>query len=145
MAYEDRKDSTKNKRKNPPQKLEKNALEWTVFALSAVLVLLIIGYLSFQSFNSNGSTPDISVRAVKEPSKNNPHRYRIIVTNHGSATAEEVNVVAEVYKADSVMETAELQLAFSPKLSDQEGWVNFDQDPALADSMRVRVLSYKKP
>jgi uncharacterized protein (TIGR02588 family) len=43
------------------------------------------------------------------------------------------------------IEKAELQLPFVPTSSKREGWVIFSKDPAKADTVIGRVVSFKKP
>jgi uncharacterized protein (TIGR02588 family) len=124
---------------------KKNALEWIVFSLGLVLVLGIIAYLCYQTAIYRSGTPDLYVHYVKDPSTHNPNRYRIIVTNKGGKTAEEVKIEATLRKGDSNLEKAELEIAFSPKLSEREGWVNFSAASSTADSIYVRVVSYQSP
>ena len=126
-------------------KLEKNLLEWTVFGFSFLLVILVISYLTYNSVTHRTSSPNVSAHYEKDPSGNHPYRYKIIVTNSGGETAEEVNIEAAIMKGGESIEKAELQIAFSPKLSEREGWVNFSRNPEEGDSITVKALSYKKP
>lgn len=123
----------------------KNGLEWTVFTLSLLLVITIIGYLVYQVYNQKEETPDIIVETRHDPSDNNPYRYHITVYNRGGQTAETVVIEVTVKKGGKELENAELELPFVPKESKREGWVNFSADPVLADTMEAHVVSYKKP
>ncbi|PVY39432.1 hypothetical protein [Pontibacter virosus] len=124
---------------------DKNALEWAVFGVSLVLVLAILVYLSYMAYTHKPSTPDLAVAYFHDPSANAPHRYRVVVENKGGETAEEVQVELIVESGGAEVESAELNIAFSPKESKREGWVNFKEDPAKADTLVARVVSYKRP
>lgn len=124
---------------------KKNWLEWSVFALSIVLVLGVLGYLVYQAYNHKASTPDLYVQIWSEPSANAPNRYHILLENKGGTTAEEVTVELVLMKDGEEMEKAQLQIPFAPQESKREGWVNFTKDPAKADTVSSRVVSYKKP
>ncbi|GGG13303.1 hypothetical protein [Pontibacter amylolyticus] len=124
---------------------DKNALEWTVFGVSLVLVLAILVYLSYMAYTHKPSTPDLAVEYYSDPSANAPHRYRVVVENRGGETAEEVQVELTTERGGEEVERAELSIAFSPKDSKREGWVNFKEDPASADTLMARVVSYKRP
>lgn len=124
---------------------DKNALEWSVFAFSLLLVLAIIGYLSYKTITHEISPPDLVLEYTPDPSEHAPYRYHVIILNAGGETAEEVNIELSLEKGGEELEAAELQVPFSPKGSRREGWVNFKTDPAEADTIIARVMSYKRP
>ncbi|EJF10078.1 MULTISPECIES: hypothetical protein [Pontibacter] len=124
---------------------DKNALEWTVFVVSLLLVLSILAYLSYQTYIDVPSTPDLVVRYYPDPTDNAPQRYRVEVYNEGGETAEEVQIELTLEKGGEVLESAQLNIAFAPKNSMREGWVNFKEDPMQADTLAARVMSYKRP
>ena len=139
---------SKNKgaeKKSSEEEFQKNKLEWSVFAVSSLLLLGLIAYLCYETFTHKPSPPDLEVSYSKDSSKHNPFAYKIYLKNNGEETAEDVMIEASVLKADSVLEKSELQIAFSPKRSKREGWINFSINPAEADSINVKVMSYKKP
>ncbi|MCC9169133.1 hypothetical protein [Pontibacter harenae] len=124
---------------------DKNKLEWTVFAISLGLVLSILGFLGYKIYKDQATPPDLYVEHVHDPSKLSPYRYRVVVHNVGGETAGEVTVELVLKKGEIVLEQAELAIAFVPKNSKREGWVNFVDNPALADTIVNRVISYKRP
>jgi len=124
---------------------DKNALEWTVFAMSLVLVLSILAYLSYQVYTDKPGTPDLVVEYYHDPSKHAPQRYRLVVHNRGEETAEEVLVELALERGGEELETAELSIVFSPKESKREGWVSFREEIRQGDTLVARVMSYKKP
>ena len=132
-------------KKTQPEHLQKNKLEWIVFAISSLLLLALIGYLCYDAFTHKISTPDLKVSYSKDPSQHNPNRFKIQLENLGGETAEDIIIEASLLQADSVVEKSELHFPFSPKQSKTEGWVNFSVNPVQADSLFVRVTSYKKP
>jgi len=138
------KNNTAEKNKGINQ-FQKNKLEWTVFAISSLLLLFILVYLCYQTFAHKPSPPDLEVSYSKESSARNPFGYKIILENHGEETAEDVIIQASLLKNNTAIEQSELQIVFSPKRSKREGWINFTSNPAEADSIQVKVVSYKKP
>ncbi|MCX2740855.1 hypothetical protein [Pontibacter anaerobius] len=124
---------------------KKNWLEWSVFALSIVLVLGILVYLAYQAFTHKASTPDLYVQVWSDPSANAPNRYHILLENKGGATAEEVTIELVLVQGGKEVEKAQLQIPFAPQESKREGWVNFTNNPIKADTIVSRVVSYKKP
>lgn len=123
----------------------KNILEWTVFAISLFLVTAILGYLGYQVYIEKEETPDVFAEVRHDPSDHNPYRYLVSVHNVGGQTAETVTIEVTMRRSEEDVEKAELQIAFVPKESKREGWVNFSKNPALADTVEAHVRSFKKP
>ena len=134
-----------NRQKEASRKDKKNWLEWSVFALSLLMVVGVLGYLIYMTWHHEESSPDIKVDYRPDPTHSSPHRYQVKVQNVGGQTAEEVIIELSLQKAGAAIETSQVQLPFLPKEATQESWVNFSKDPALADSVTSRVVSYKKP
>ncbi|MBF9254444.1 hypothetical protein I2I11_14160 [Pontibacter sp. 172403-2] len=124
---------------------QKNWLEWAVFGLSLLLVLTILVYLGYKTYTQKPATPDLYVEYQPDPSPHSPFRYHVSVHNTGGKTAEVVQVEMVLWQGGEEMEKAEMQIDFAPQKSKREGWVLFSKDPALADSVVARVVSYKQP
>lgn len=124
---------------------QKNALEWAVFGVSLLLVAGVLGYWSFQVFNDGPSSPDLYVERRLDPAAGSPYRYRVAVHNKGGQTAESAMVEVALKRNGQELEKAHLQISFVPNGSKREGWVTFETDPAEADTVVARVVSYKKP
>lgn len=131
--------------KHVPQSDHKNWLEWTVFAISLVLLLAIFAYLGYQTYTQKPSTPDLLVQSRPDPSNHAPNRYHILLENKGGTTAEEVLIELALIKAGEEVEKAQLHIPFAPQESTREGWVGFSSNPSKADTVITRVVSYKKP
>lgn len=116
-----------------------------MFGISLLLVLGILAYLSYQTYIDTPGSPDLAVRYFHDPSPNAPQRYRVEVHNQGDETAEEVQVELVLQRDGEKLEDAQLSIAFSPKESKREGWVNFSETPAATDTIVARVMSYKRP
>ena len=124
---------------------EKNLLEWTVFFLSLLLITGILGYLVYQTAIYQPGSPDLDITYVHDPSPHAPYRYFMRIKNHGNETAEEVQVEMVLEQDGKEIEVATMAIPYSPKQSVREGWVLFSKDPAAADTLYARVVSYKKP
>ncbi|WP_266206081.1 hypothetical protein [Pontibacter kalidii] len=123
----------------------KNWFEWVVFSLGLLLMLSIIGYLVYQTYHQKYNSPDLVAESFADPSEHAPYRYRIVLHNKGGETAEEVKLEVEVLTGAKAVETADLDFPYAPRESMREGWVIFEEDPTAADTVVVKVVSYKKP
>jgi uncharacterized protein (TIGR02588 family) len=130
------------------KKLEKNWVEWVVFAAGLALVLSVLSYLVYEGATMGDDPPSIEVRlGAPEPRAHN-FIVPVTVTNHGDETAEgiTVEVLLETGGGDAGGEPArgELSIAFLPRRATREGFVTFQQDPRAA-RLTARVLGYEKP
>lgn len=134
----------KEKKKEKYQDV-KNPFEWGVFVLGLILLLSILGYLGYKTFTYKATDPKMYLEYYHDPTEYEPHRFHIVIHNQGGETAEAVTVELALEKAGKELETADLQIPFCPKESSREGWVAFATNPAEADTIVARVVSYKKP
>lgn len=124
-------------------RLEKNALEWAVFALSLVLVLATFGYLIRESLTTEQVPPEV-VATLGPPRRGaGGHLVRVTAENRGGGTAEEVRITVRL---EGTGEPEEVVLLF-PYLArggSRSGWVTFRGDPA-AGRVRVAGVAYQEP
>jgi uncharacterized protein (TIGR02588 family) len=137
--------STENEEKEKRKEDKKNVLEWIVFSISLLLIVGTIGYLGYKTYTHQPSPPDIIVRYSPNPTDNAPYRYHLVIQNIGGETAEEVLIELILQESGRTIERSEVRLSFVPQQSKQESWVNFTNDPALADTILAKVVSFKKP
>lgn len=124
---------------------QKNLLEWGVFWISLLLILGVIGYLSYQVYIYTPSSPEIRVEIQPEPTAHQPNRYHVLVHNDGAITAEAVKVELVLQEAGEEVEKVELEMMWVPQQSRREAWANFTRKPTDADNISARVVSYQKP
>ncbi|HEV3410303.1 MAG TPA: hypothetical protein VG095_08405, partial [Chthoniobacterales bacterium] len=122
---------------------QKNWLEWTVFALSAVLILTVIGFLIYESAMIGQKPPDIHLRMGEVQARDGYFALPLEVTNTGDQTAEGVHLEV-VLKTNGGEERADLEIQFLPRRGKREAWVNFKTDPRTG-TLDARVLGYEKP
>jgi uncharacterized protein (TIGR02588 family) len=118
----------------------KNGLEWSVFFLSAALVLAILGYLVFAAVQNRDSPPDLQITTGTPRS----HRVPVTVRNEGDSTAESVRIEVLLMRGSEEVERAELDLPFVPHRSKREGWVEFRHDPRCC-AVVTRAVGFTSP
>ena len=126
-------------------KVEKNWLEWIVFAASLVLVLSTLGYLVYDGATLGESPAKIEFELGKPQPQSNHFMVPITVSNRGDETAEGVHIEVTLESGGKEQETAEFDIAFLPRHSTREGWVTFKTDPRTVEQMQARVLGFEKP
>lgn len=126
-------------------KHKKNWLEWLVFTISILLILGIIGYLVYKTYTHKVSPPEIEVTYSPSPTHATPYRYHLSIENSGGETAEEVIIELVLKQNGEVIEKSEVNIPFVPPASKCESWANFSKNPALTDTILVRVVSFRKP
>ena len=125
-------------------KPEKNALEWSVFAVGLVLVLATLGYLVRESIVSDGGPPDVAVRLGSARPSQHGWLLPVEVTNVGSTTAEDVRVAIALDLPDGTRQEAELDIAFLPPASKRQGWVSFPSDPRRG-TLSLGTIAFEVP
>ncbi len=125
-------------------KLQKNWVEWTVFAVGLVLVVSALSYLVYDGATMGGAPPSLQVRLGTPEQHAHNFIVPVAVTNHGDATAEGVTIEVIMENAGQEAARGELSIAFLPRRATREGFVTFDQDPRNAQ-LKARVLGYEKP
>ena len=126
-------------------KLQKNWVEWTVFAVGLVFVASALSYLVYDGATMGSEPPSLEVRLGTPEQRPYNFIVPVTVTNHGDETAEGITVEVSMEDAGGGEPArGELTIAFLPRRATREGFVTFDQDPR-AVQLKARVLGYEKP
>ncbi|GAB3168996.1 hypothetical protein [Telluribacter humicola] len=123
----------------------KNILEYSMAGLGFLLVLSIFIYLIYKTVSFKAEPPQLYLQYFHEPGRYEPHRYHVIVHNKGAETAEAIIIELTLVKGGEELEKSQLDVAFCPKESSREGYVSFIENPAQADTIKARVVSYNIP
>ncbi|HYO99483.1 MAG TPA: hypothetical protein VER76_04790 [Pyrinomonadaceae bacterium] len=127
------------------RKLQKNWVEWAVFAVGLALVLSALVYLVYEGATMGSDPPSLEVRLGTPQQRAHNFIVPVTVINHGDETAEGVTVEVLLESGDGrEPERGELTVAFIPRRATREGWVAFQQDPRAA-RLTARVLGYERP
>lgn len=125
--------------------LEKNWLEWIVFAVSLVLVVSTLGYLVHDGATLGDAPPSIEIVLDTPQPRLNYFVVPVSVTNRGDETAETVQIEVVLESGGKELESGEFEIAFLPRRSTREGWVTFQTDPRTKGQLKARVLGFEKP
>jgi len=127
------------------KKIEKNWLEWIVFAMSVVLVSCTLAYLAYDGTTIGDAPPSIEIRVGAPTQGQHNYIVPVYIINHGDQTAEGVQIEVVLEHEGTEMERSEFAVAFLPRHATREGWVAFQTDPRAAEKINARVLGYEKP
>lgn len=125
----------------PPKK---NALEWTVFGISAAIIAATLAVLVVSELKPGNEPPALQIELGTPSPAGDRFRVPVRVQNSGDDTAEQSRIEVELESDDGVIERAELSFAFVPRNSSREGWVVFSRDPRCC-TMTARPVGYNKP
>lgn len=125
--------------------VQKNWLEWLVFAVGLVLIVSLLTYLTYDAVTLGNDPPLIETRIGDVRTFNDSYLLPVTVQNLGDATAESVTVEVALMNGDTEIETAEMSIDFLPRKSTRSGWVTFETDPNSVDEIAPRILGYQVP
>jgi len=125
------------------KKIKKNWLEWTVFALSTVLIASVIGFLAYESAMLGEALPDVQLQVGTPEARTGYFSVPIEASNRGDQTAEGVHIEV-VLRSGKEEERSDIEIQFLPRRGRREAWVTFKTDPR-AGTLEARVLGYEKP
>ena len=121
-----------------PARVEKNGLEWTVFALSLALVALVVGTVARGAGVAHEGPPRLVV-TLGAPEPAGPSvRVPVTLRHEGGQTVES----ATVEVARGAGEPVALTFGFTPRGTARTGAVEVE---APGDSLRARVAGYTLP
>lgn len=120
-------------------------VEWITFALTSLIVAVLVGLVIYVWVTEDTRPPILQVTSQDSIRQVEGQYYvPFTVTNVGGGTAESVQVVGELRMAGEVRESGEQQIDFLSSGEQQEGSFVFTQDPDQGN-LSLRVASYKLP
>ena len=125
-------------------RLQKNPLEWAVFAVSLAAVLATVGFLAWDAATADGSSPDLQIELGVPEARSGAFAVPVTVHNRGDQTAEGVHIEVTLETPGTPPETAEIEMAFVPRRSQRGGWATFLQDPRQG-RLAGRAVGYENP
>ena len=122
----------------------KNALEWTVFGISAAILVAVAVLLLIDAVRESSDEPEIEITTGNVTAKGDHFAVPVTVTNRGGQTAEGLRVEIALMKDGQDVEIAEVTFAFVPRASHREAWALFRNDPR-AFTLQARAIGFEKP
>ena len=121
----------------------RSVAEWVTFAVSVAILLLVAGLIAVEA--GEPDRPALPRVVESGPAERHGDRWLVPakVRNEGGATAEAVQVVAELTVGDQVIE-ADQTVEFLARDEEAEVAFVFDQDPATGQ-LEVRVTGFTVP
>ena len=120
--------------------------EWITLAISAAILLSIVGVLTWLSFRGVQHPPIIVVEPSLEQVRQDDSGYYlpVVIRNTGDTTVEEAIVQAELDTGSGQPETAEITIDFLDGGEQAAGTFVFREDPASGE-LTTGVTSYQEP
>ena len=121
-----------------------STVEWIVAAVSAALVLGVLGFLIYDGLRHPTTPPDVTVQvdSIREAGPGYLVLFRAL--NRGRATAAELVVAGELEADTGRVETSETMIDYVPGGGEQRGGLYFTRDPRRLQ-LRLRAHGYREP
>ena len=113
--------------------VQKNPLEWTVFAAALAIVAGCVAVLVAMMLRTSDRPADLVVTLGRPERVSSGFRVPVQVRNAGDVTAAEVHVEVTLGSGEEEVERADLTIAFVPRRSDRHGFVMFRRDPSCCE------------
>jgi uncharacterized protein (TIGR02588 family) len=125
-------------------KLQKNWLEWTVFGVSALIVAGVLALLVNQALATGDEPPEVLVVTAEPQRTGAGYLVPVQAINRGAATVENAEIEVSLEEGGRVVEKGTFMVAFLPRRSKRNGWVQFERDPRCC-RIRARAVGFEKP
>ena len=126
------------------KRLEKNWLEWSVFAVALVLVLATLGYLVSEAVTTDDTPPDVLVTLGPPRPGSGGFMVPVEAANRGGQPAEGLRIAVRLETPNGANEESVLFFPYLPRESKRRGWVTFRTDPG-SGTLRVSGVGFQSP
>ena len=121
--------------------MNKNALEWAVFAISLALIAVCVGVLGYEGLTRADNPPSIVATVGRIVHGTNGFAVEVVARNSGDRTAEHVHLELTI---EGTADHAEAVVAYVPYRSERRAWLMLPSDPRNR-RLVVRVLGFEEP
>lgn len=133
-----------NSTKSDSKRAEVHWSEWLAGALSALLIVALLGFLGYQSYQYQPDKADFRVDVTNFSAVENGYRVAFSVFNLTRSSAAQVRVVGIVGEQQGGGEQAEATFDYVASKAQTKGALFFAKDPRNHD-LKLRVESYIDP
>ena len=123
---------------------EPHWIEWATGVVSALLVLLMIGWVGKEAWFETDMPPEFGIVITSTVPVEGGYRVEFDIANTARTTAAAVVVRGEILDGTDVVEDADVTFDYVPAQSKSSGAVLFSQDPA-GRQVRIRAIAYTDP
>lgn len=123
---------------------ERNILEKITFYSGILVLLVLLGYLSFRIFKNENTPPELSIN-ISEEKSSAAMKFKVEVENKGKRTAEAATINFELYHNGKVSGKAALEINYVPQHSKEIGYIVFPGKKIPADSVVINSITYLQP
>jgi uncharacterized protein (TIGR02588 family) len=127
-----------------PRAPDTSTAEWIVAALSAALVLGVVGFLIYDGVRSPATSPDVTVEVDSIQAAGPGYLVLFRAENRGRGTAAEVVVEGELAADTGRVEASETTLDYVPPGGVARGGLYFERDPRRL-KLELRAHGYRDP
>jgi uncharacterized protein (TIGR02588 family) len=118
--------------------------EWIVAALSAALVLGVVGFLIYDGLRHSSTPPDITVEVDSIQQAGPGYLVLFRARNRGRNTAADVVVEGELEADTGRVETSQTMIDYVPAGGQQRAGLYFQRGPRSV-KLRLRAHGYREP
>jgi uncharacterized protein (TIGR02588 family) len=127
-----------------PRAPNTSTAEWIVAALSAALVLGVVGFLIYDGVRSPSTPPDVTIEIDSIQQAGPGYLVLFRARNRGHSTAAEVVVEGELEADTGRVETSETTIDYVPAGGQQRAGLFFTRDPRRL-RLKLRAHGYREP
>jgi uncharacterized protein (TIGR02588 family) len=133
-------------RKESSHRGRRSVAEWTTLAIGVVLILVVVGLVTFLYASGDDRQPVVEAVALDREIRHEEGAYYLLiaVTNQGDRTAEDVVIQAELSTGAGAPEVTEFTIDFLAGGETTVGTTVFTTDPS-AGELTVGVTSFRSP
>jgi uncharacterized protein (TIGR02588 family) len=118
--------------------------EWIVAAVSALLVLGVIGFLVYDGVRSADTPPDVTIELDSIQPAGPGYLVLFRARNGGRSTAADVIIEGELMADSGRVEASETTIDYVPPGGLERGGLYFTRDPRRL-KLRLRAQGYRDP
>ncbi|TDK31791.1 TIGR02588 family protein [Rhizobium deserti] len=119
-------------------------IEWATGMISALLVIVMIGWVAWQSLTEEEQQPNFTVAVTEKGAVDGGYRVTFEVNNTATKTASAVVVRGEILDGSNPIESADVTFDYVAVRSKSSGAIIFSQDPGDR-ALRIRAIGYTDP